>query len=90
MDSPNVNLKVFKDFVENRTDRMIHALLDIGSCSLHIIHGRFKTGAEKSGWEVKRLLKVTFQVLHNSPARREDYESVTASTKYLSYFCPNR
>ena len=35
----------------------------------------------------KKLLKVACMILHNNPARREDYESVTGSSTYLHRFC---
>ena len=35
---------------KDKVEKEQHNLIDIGSCSLHIIHGAFKTGAESSGW----------------------------------------
>ena len=46
-----------------------------------------KTGAEKTGWNVKVLLKGSFQILHDTPARREDYEKVAGSNKHPLFFC---
>ena len=40
--------------------------------------------------KIKETLKGGFQLLHNSPARREDYESVSGSTKYPLYYCATR
>ena len=39
---------------------MLHALLDTGGCSLHIVHGSFKTGAEEKKWNLKELLRSVF------------------------------
>ena len=50
MDGPTVNLKFYSEIVQDRQENMVHSLVDIGSCSLHIVHGSFKTGAEKTGW----------------------------------------
>ena len=86
MDGPHVNLKFYQELTKKREEQMFHSLLDIGSCRLHIIHGSFKTGAEKSKWNIKELLKGVFHLLHNSPARREDHESITALQNML-YFC---
>ena len=69
---------------------MVHSLIDIGSCSLHVVHSSFKTGAEKAGWNLKALLKDSLQILHDTPARREDYETVTGSDKYPLFFCATR
>ena len=86
-DGPSVNLKFFKEIVQVRQGNMVHSLIDVGSCSAHIVNGSFKTGAEKTGWNLKALLKGSFQILHDTPARREDYETVTGSNKYPLFFC---
>ena len=90
MDGPSVNLKFYNEIVQDRQENMVHSLVDIGSCSLHIVHGSFKNGAEKTGWYLKALLKSSFQILHDTPARREDYEKVTGSNKYPPFFCATR
>ena len=87
MDGPSVNLKFYKEIVPDRQENMVHSLVDIGSCSLHIVHGSFKNGAEKTGWYLKALLKSSFQILRDTPARREDYEKVTGSNQYPLFFC---
>ena len=69
---------------------MAHSLIDIGSCSLHIVHGSFKLGAEKTGWNLKAFLKGLFQILHDTLSRRENYEIVTGSSEYLLFFCATR
>ena len=87
MDGLNVNLKFFKEFSADFKEDNSHFLVDIGSCSLHIVQDAFKTGAEKSEWGLKKFLKAAYTILHDSPARREDYESVTGSSKYPLNFC---
>ena len=87
MDGRNVNLKFFKEFAADFKEDNFPSLVDIGSCSLHIVQGAFKTGAEKSEWGLKKFLKAAYTILHDSPARREDYESVTGSSKYPLNFC---
>ena len=90
MDDPSVNLKFYNEIVQERQENMVHSLIDIGSCSLHIVHGSFKTVAEKTGCKLKVFLKVSFQVLHDTPSRREDYENFTGSNKYPLFFCATR
>ena len=90
MDGPNVNLKFFQEFSAKFKVENYHSLVDIGSCSLHIVHGAFRTGAEKSEWSLKKLLKGAYTILHNTPARREDFESVTGSSTYPLSFCSTR
>ena len=61
-------------------------MLDIGSCSLHIIYEPFKSRAEKNGCDIKSIFKVAYTVLHDNPVRREDFISVTGEERF-SVFC---
>ena len=90
MDGPKVNLNFFKTFAADFKEDNFHSLIDIGSCSLHIVHGAFKTSAEKCEWDLKKFLKAAYTILHDSPACRGDYESVTGSSKYPLNFCATR
>ena len=80
MDDPNVNMKFFEEFSQHNKERSFHSLINIGSCGLRIVHGSFSQGETKSGWRLKKNLKGVYYVLHHSPARRKDYESVTGSS----------
>ena len=86
MDGPSVNVKLLQVVQDDRKDKGLPHLLDLGTCSLHTLHGSFKTGIEKCEWEMKSLLKAPFNILHDSPARRDNYESVTKSSKFLLLF----
>ena len=77
IDGPNVNLKFLDAIAKNRDANEQHKLIFIGTCGLHVIHGAFKTGAESADWKMKKILKAAFQILHDSPAKREDYKSIT-------------
>ena len=90
MDGPATNWKFFSLLVADRDQEQLPKLVNIGSCSLHTIRGAFKTGAESTNWNVKATLKGTFQFLHDTPARRDDYTSVTGSTQFPLYFCTTR
>ena len=57
---------------------------------LHVIHGAFKTGAESTDWKMKKILKVVFQILHDNPARREEYKSITGCDVHPLNFCATR
>ena len=87
MDGANVNMKFFEEFSQQHKERSFHSLINIGSCGLHIVYGSFSRGETKSGRSLKIFLKGFYYVLHNSPARREDYESVTGSNSYPLSFC---
>ncbi|XP_047123731.1 uncharacterized protein LOC124806683 [Hydra vulgaris] len=90
MDGPSTNLKFLDDLNKHRKDNEMPQLINIGSCSLHVIHGAFKTAIESTAWNIKEILKGCWQILHDSPARRQDYETVTGATKYPLFFCGTR
>lgn len=52
-------------------------LLDIGSCSFHIIQGALKSGAEKNGWDIKPIFKAAYTILHGTSVQTGDFTSVT-------------
>ena len=57
------------------------------SSGFHSIHGTFKTGDNKTDWDVKTLMKALHQILHDSPTRRADYIDVTGSQQFPLSFC---
>ena len=90
MDNPNVNLKMLQKINEECTTNEFHHLISIGSCGLHTIHGAFCTGAEATDWSKKKILRGAHIVLHNSPARRKDYQEITGSDTFPLNFCATR
>ena len=77
MDGPNVNKSFLKSLQLAREEQELPRLIGIGSYGLHIIHGVFKAGAESTHWKLKQIFKSSFALLHDSPARRDDYISVS-------------
>ena len=57
MDARNANLKCLKFIKQERKEHEQHQLRDAGSCGLHTMHNEFKTGAEKTDWGMKKILK---------------------------------
>ena len=87
MDGLNVNLKLLEKISEERTSNEFRHQISMGTCRLHMIHGAFHTGAEATEWSIKKVLTRTYYILHNSPAKREDYQEVTGSNKFPLNFC---
>ena len=87
MDGPVVNLKFFEKLVNYLEEIGANGRIDIGTCGLHIIHGTFTSGFEATRWSMKDLLKGCFQIVHDTPARRADYISITGSDKFPLSFC---
>ena len=53
VDGPNVNWKMLDLIVEDRNSNETYPnLLDVGSCSLHVVHGAFRTGMKQTGWGI--------------------------------------
>ena len=45
-----MNVKLLQVVQDDRKDKGLPYLLDIGPCGLHTLHGSFKMGIEKSEW----------------------------------------
>ena len=57
---------------------------------MHLIHGAFETDSEKSSWDLHKILKGAFKLLHDSPVRQEDYFNLTGSDEHPLQFCGAR
>ena len=90
MDGPNVNLKFLKFIQQDQKENEPHQLINIGSCGLHTIPNAFKTGAEQTDWRMKKIFKGGFQIFHDSPARMEDFLTITGSNEFHLKFCSTR
>ena len=44
MDGPTTNWVVFDKLRQHREENEMPVLFDIGSCSLHVVHGAFQVG----------------------------------------------
>ena len=71
MDGPNINWKIFDLLKSYREDAEWSSLLNLGSCSLLIVHGAFQTGNKATDGEIDKVLKAMWKIFNDSPARRE-------------------
>ena len=67
MDRPSVNW-AFLDQLKQSLERNDLVILDIGSCSLHIVHGAFRTDEKASDFGIGHLLTSLYYLFHDSPA----------------------
>ncbi|MBP1527239.1 MAG: hypothetical protein H9Q66_04895 [Spiroplasma ixodetis] len=89
MDGPNVNLALFKllhEYLSN-PDPVHSKLCDVGTCSVHIVHGAFGTGHKKAGWKVNQFLKRSYFLLKDFPSRRSDYKRLGKTDNFPLKFC---
>ena len=91
MDGPNVNWKLLDSIAEDRSsNEQYPILLNVGSCSLHIVHGAFRNGMKQTNWGIDLLLKSLHSLFKETPARREDYTEITESEVFPQLFCGHR
>ena len=91
MDGPSVNWKLYESLVEERKENKDYpSLINVGSCSLHIMHGAFRTGVKKTKWGIDTTLKALHNLFEDSPAKREDYQEITGSDIFPLPFCGHR
>lgn len=64
MHGPSVNIKFYIKLVKTCEQAQVPNLIDIGTCSLHVIHGAFKSGIESTNGEMKKRFK---RKLSNAP-----------------------
>ena len=90
MDGPNVNWSIYNtincDLLDNHGVSFLHA----GSCGLHTLHNAFRRGCEASGWDIEQVISSAWTLLHDCPARVEDYYLTTGATVLPLKFCRHR
>lgn len=90
-DGPNVNLKFLDIVKEERKDKDLKELLNVGTCGLHTVHGALKHGGKASGWNIDKVLSAIFKIIDQSPSRRTDYErQCNDPALYPLQFCSHR
>ena len=92
MDGPNVNLKFLHEVIDDRkrSDPDLPGILQLGTCTLYTIHGAFTTAIKGTGWGLAKLLRALWYLFHDSPARRDDFQSITKSNVFMLQFCSTR
>ena len=65
-------------------------MVEIGSCSLHIIHLAFLCGAVSTGWNIKSILTSLHALFENTSARVDDYIKLNVSEVMPLLFCSTR
>lgn len=90
MDGPSVNIKFLRHLKDEMKDAKGYSLLDLGTCSLHIIHGAFQRGNNITKWKLNDIFSSMYRLFKDSPARRADFMSVTNSNIFPLKFCQVR
>ena len=77
MDGPTTNVALLRVLEAERFAEDLNGFIDIGTCSLHIVHGGLGTGITQSGWLLKDALKSANYMFRDSPAKRQDFFQIT-------------
>ena len=83
IDGCNVNMKFYHNLFQERKSEELPDLLNIGSCSLHFVHGSFEKGTEESGWNLDNTLRSLWH-------RTEVFIQITGSDLFPFWFCQHR
>ena len=57
---------------------------------MHIVHGAFCTDCQSTDWKIDGFLRTLWYLFHDSPARREDFTTVTGSSVFPLKFSATR
>ena len=73
--------------LKKRESEELPPLRQIGACGLHTMHGSMKAGVENSNWNIGKIIRAAWKLLHEAPARRELFEKVTETCIYPLPYC---
>lgn len=59
MDRPNANSNFLEGCLSTFSESVLHLYVNMGTCSLHIVHYSLSTGESTSKWGLKKHTKVT-------------------------------
>lgn len=90
MDGPTVNKSLAKMVQEEVAKNSTAAPLDIGTCGLHTLNNAFLAGCTASKWDLEGLLSSAYYLFKDSPARRDDFKSVSKASLFPLKFCRHR
>ena len=83
IDGSNVIWKLYDSIEEERNQNDDYSsLIDIGSCSVHIVHVTFRSGLQKTKWGIHGILKAMHNVFDESPSK----EKITKILLDLRFF----
>ena len=88
MDGPTTNWAVLKLIQEDRKELEFPLVENIGSCGLHVVSGVLQTGVTESSWPLKKVLKAMWQILHDSPARKDVFVKINQPESLPFDFVP--
>ena len=89
-DGPNVNLKFLELFDQKRQFLELLAVINVGTCGLHTVHGSLKAGVKEADWTVGKVLQAMHFLLHDFPSRQDRYIQYTETNVMPLPYCGHR
>ena len=83
LDGPIVNWNVLDLLDDKLVSDNFSKTLNIGRSVQHTVDGSLKNGFQKSSWNMDKLLKSIFWILHDCPVRPDDYLQEGDTGKFL-------
>ena len=74
-------------YEEKRSVNELPALLDIGTCGLHTIHGSLKNVEKASERDIVKVLKSWSKSIMDSPVRRKTLKKSKESLSLMFIYC---
>ena len=71
-------------------NEQLPGLINVGSCGLHVVHGAFRSDAQKTKLGIDSIFKALYKLFDESSAKREDYSAITRNNTFPLPFCGNR
>ena len=87
MDGPSTNWSVLKLLHEDLCEKDDPNIIDIGSCSIHVVHGAFKSSIEATNWDSKKIMKAMWKIFGDSLARRDIYIKICEVNEFPLRYC---
>ena len=82
MDGANVNWDVLKLMSNHQEEKEHPNIINIESCSLHIIHGALQRGINSQNWELAKIFCAMHNLFKESPARIDEFMKVCESDTF--------
>ena len=86
MDGPNTSWNVLTMLHDDRCEKDYLKVIDIGSCSLLVLHDVFTPGVEATDWFLNKILKAMWKIFDDSLARRDTCIKICEVDKFSGIF----
>ena len=87
IDCQSINWALYDELRKHREGENLPSLINIDSFGLHIVQGALKIFVTATNCNFKGILKSIYPFLHDTPARRADYISISECYTFPFTYC---